>query len=357
MTPIPVALVGAGVIGELHSDVLGESDDFELAAIVDPGREAAVRLAARYAAAGGGRAPRIASRLADVLDEVSAVVICTPSGSHAELATLAIGRGKHTMIEKPIDVSVERARGLEILAASNPGVVATVVSQHRYDPASDIVHAAVSEGRFGRLTSGAALLPWWRGAAYYASAGWRGTWAMDGGGALMNQGIHLLDLLVWMMGPVESVQAQARTSVHDIEVEDTLAATLTFASGALGSLLATTAAYPQLPARLQVHGALGSAVIEDFDLGYLHYSDTDKSGSRHDSQAGEDLAPQELAAWGGDLNVTMGASHARQYADFASAIRTDSRMRVTIADAVRSLEVISGIYRSAAEAGAVVRLG
>jgi predicted dehydrogenase len=173
----------------------------------------------------------------------------------------------------------------------------------------------------------------------------------------MNQGIHLLDLLVWMMGPVESVQAQARTSVHDIEVEDTLVATLTFTSGALGSLLATTAAYPQLPARLQVHGALGSAVIEDFELGYLHYSDTDKSGSRHDSQAGDDLAPQELAAWGGELDVTMGASHARQYADFASAIRTDSRMRVTIADAVRSLEVISGIYRSAAEAGAVVRLG
>lgn len=356
MTPIPVALVGAGVIGELHADVIGTSAEFQLAAVVDSGGEAGARLADRHASLGRPR-PRTASRLEDVLDDVSAVVICTPSGAHAELATLAMTHGRHTMIEKPIDVSLDRARALEALAGAHPDLVTTVVSQHRYDPASEIVHRAVDGGIFGRMTSGVALLPWWRGSAYFASAGWRGTWAMDGGGALMNQGIHLLDLLVWMMGSVESVHAQARTLVHDIEVEDTLVATLTFASGAVGSLLATTSAYPQLPARLQVHGALGSAVIEDFELTYLHHSDSDKSGSRHDSQVGDDLAPEQLAAWGDDLDVSMGASHARQYADFATAIRTGSPMRVTIPDAVRSLEVISGIYRSASANGAVVELG
>jgi UDP-N-acetyl-2-amino-2-deoxyglucuronate dehydrogenase len=351
--PIRIAIIGTGVIGELHADVLSRSDDFAVTAVVNRSLPKAEQLATRVESSGSPR-PMVVTDLGDALECCDAVSICTPSGAHGELGLRSIAAGKHTMIEKPIDVSLESALRIQRAAADRPDVITTIVSQHRYDPSCEVLFNAVQNGRLGRLTSGVANLAWWRSQAYYDTASWRGTWQHDGGGALMNQGIHLLDLMLWMMGPVATVQAQAATLAHSgIEVEDTLGATLLFESGAIGSVLATTAAYPELSARLQVHGDRGSAVIDDYRLGYFHTSTEDRTGSRHDSSGGENLADTEMVRYEGFAGVAMGDSHARQYADFARGIRDGRQTRVPVAEAVRTLAVIEAVYEAARSGRAV----
>lgn len=333
-----MAIVGCGVIGETHADAIAEHPDLEVSVLVDPVREQAEALAKRL-----GSSPPIVSYLAEALDACDAVAICVPSGLHAVLAVQALEAGKHTVIEKPIDVDLDRARRIAD-AHRRSGVVATVISQHRYDPGSEIVSEAVASGSFGRITSGVATIAWWRSQAYYDSAGWRGTWGLDGGGALMNQGVHTLDLLTWFLGPAVTVSAQAALLAHQgIEVEDTVAATITFASGAIGSLLATTAAYPEVGSRLQVHGSLGSAVIEDDVLRYFHVSETDLSGARAGSAYGENQAPEP------PRRLPFGHAHRRQYADFVHCIRTGDKPRVDVQDATETLALIRAVYTAAAE--------
>lgn len=344
--PLRVAIVGAGVIGALHADVLATLPQFRVTAVVSRTLATAEKLAEHIAKS--DERPAVASELAEALPLCNLVVICTPNGTHGALAEQALAAGKHVAIEKPIEVSLRRASRVTSAAAGAPGLACAVISQHRFDPSAIAVHNAVEAQRFGLLTSGVALLPWWRSDRYYGSADWRATFALDGGGALMNQGIHTLDLLLWMMGPVRSVHARQGLLAHrGIEVEDTLAATIEFQSGAIGTLLATTAAYPQLPARLQIHGSLGSAVIEDDELTYFHSSPIDRSGERHDSASGENTATRELEHVDDGKGTEMGASHARQYEDLAYAIETGTRPRVTAEEAVATLAVVEALYRSA----------
>ncbi len=164
----------------------------------------------------------------------------------------------------------------EIIAAQREaGTLVSVISQHRFDPATDIAVAAIEAGELGRLTSGIASIDWWRGQSYYDSGDWRGTWELDGGGALMNQGVHTVDLLVAALGRPVEVFAYTGTLAHErIEVEDVAVGVVRFESGALGVLHATTAAYPGLSARLQVHGDRGSVVIDNDELAYIHRAAT-----------------------------------------------------------------------------------
>ena len=188
------------------------------------------------------------------------VTVCTPTGRHAEVAIEALEAGKHVIIEKPAEVTVEKTD--EIIAAQRQaGKLVAVISQHRFDPATEVTVDAIRRGELGRLTSGIASIDWWRGQTYYDSGDWRGTWELDGGGALMNQGVHTVDLLVATLGRPVEVTAYTATLAHDrIEVEDVAVGVVKFANGALGVLHATTAAYPGLSARLQVHGDKGSVV-------------------------------------------------------------------------------------------------
>jgi len=260
-------------------------------------------------------------------------------------ASEAIAAGAHVVIEKPLDVSLPRAREIAELAAEaeQAGIVVSVISQHRFDPASVVVHDAVAAGEFGRLTSGIASIAWWRGQEYYDSAAWRGTWALDGGGAAMNQGVHTIDLLLWMFG--EPVDVSARTAVlaHDrIEVEDTLVATITFASGALAVIHATTAAYPNVGTRLQVHGSRGSAVIEEDQLLFFSSTATDQEGNQAASAVRvEDLRGNPRA----DDSFMNG--HLRQYLDVVDAIRTKRPPLVGVRDALLALAVVRALYVSA----------
>jgi UDP-N-acetyl-2-amino-2-deoxyglucuronate dehydrogenase len=335
--PLRFAVVGGGVIGQHHAKVISQLEDAQLTVAVDQDEDTADRLAAAF-----GAVPAVKLDDALVRDDVDAVAICTPSGIHAEQAASALEAGKHVVVEKPVDVSLEAARRLADAEARSPAL-ATVISQHRFDPASVAVHEAVRAGRLGVVTSGVASVSWWRGQAYYDSGGWRGTWDLDGGGSLMNQSIHTLDLLVWMLGRPVEVSAYTACLAHtDIDVEDTAVATMRFENGALGVVHATTAAYPGLTARLQIHGSRGSAIIDDDELAYFH-ADSIAPGS------GTPASADGTAPTAGADPSALSVAHGLQYADFIDAIRSGRPPKVTVGDAATTLAVVLAIYRSASE--------
>jgi UDP-N-acetyl-2-amino-2-deoxyglucuronate dehydrogenase len=351
--PLRFAVVGAGVIGQHHARVISELEEAELAVVVDRTEATARKLADSH-----GAVPMV--KLDDALarSDVDAFAICTPSGIHAEQAAAVLEAGKHVIVEKPVDVSLEAARRLADAEARSSGL-ATVISQHRFDPSSLAVHDAVSAGNLGVVTSGVATVSWWRSQAYYDSGGWRGTWDLDGGGSLMNQSIHTVDLLVWMLGrPVEVTGYTARLAHTDIEVEDTAVATVRFESGALGVVHATTAAYPGLTARLQIHGSQGSAVIDDDRLTYFHAQSLDP-GSEAPAYGGGTSGNQTslllpdpgdgTAPTAGSDPAALSNAHSRQYVNFIDAIRSGRTPGVTIGDACTTLAVVLAIYRSAAQ--------
>lgn len=342
------ALIGAGAISRTHAACIRElAPRATLALVADEVSGRARELAAEYGAEAASSSSAIFSR-----DDIDAVSICTPSGLHADLAVAALDAGKHVIVEKPVDVTLRAAHRVADAAARAAAMV-TVVSQHRFDPSSQLVHRAVQEGRLGHLTSGVASVAWWRGQDYYDSGDWRGSWALDGGGALMNQGIHTVDLLVWMLGePVEVIARTACLAHQRIEVEDIAVAVIRFASGALGVLHATTAAYPGMTARIQVHGDRGSAVIDGDQLTYFHAATPDASSSgRGDpaslNQAADLLPCQAPAPAAGSDPGALSDAHLHQYRDFVEAIEQGRRPAVTIDDAIRALAVVEAVYESA----------
>ena len=349
--PLGVAIVGCGVIGLNHAEAIARHPGLRLVALVDAVPAAARSLADHIDGRGRPR-PQEYATLADALavtapDAADLVVICTPSGLHAELAAESIAAGRHVVIEKPLEVTLQAARRLAALAegAEADGLVVSVISQHRYDPASVLVHSAIADGEFGVVTSGVASVAWWRTQEYYDSAGWRGTWALDGGGAVMNQGIHTVDLLLWMLG--EPVEVSARTALlahTGIEVEDTAVATVTFASGALGVIHSTTAAYPGPFARLQVHGSTGSAVIQDDRLEYFHVAS--RAATDEGNQAWAVLEPAEVHGNPRAADAFV-VGHLRQYEDLVAAIEERRNPVMRVEDAYRSMALVRAMYLSA----------
>ncbi len=279
-------------------------------------------LADEIEAAGVAR-PVVASTLDEALEsaEIDLVVICSPSGLHVQLAETAIAAGRHVVIEKPLDVSIARARRISVLAheAAERGLVVSIISQHRFDPANALVAQAAHDGRFGRLTSGVASIGWWRSQDYYDSGEWRGTWALDGGGAVMNQGVHTVDLLVWMLGRPVEISAQTGLVAHErIEVEDVAVATIRFESGALAVVHATTAAYPG-----------------------------DLQGSLDKGNQAAGLLPDDQMVGGPEEKDHFLRGHTRQYDDIVEAIREGRAPRVTVDDALLSLATVKSIYVAA----------
>ncbi len=348
---VRVALVGAGVIGTHHGRVLAElADDVELVAVVDVELDRAERLAAER---GGKAFASLAQALAET--DVDLVAVCTPTGRHGEVAVEALEAGCHVVIEKPAETTVEKTD--EIIAAQlRADRLVTVISQHRFDPSTRVALAAIRAGELGRLTSGIASVDWWRGQSYYDSGDWRGTWELDGGGALMNQGVHTVDLLVAALGTPVEVFAYTGTLAHErIEVEDVAVGVVRFESGALGVLHATTAAYPGLSARLQVHGDRGSVVIDNDALTFVHTTPAGEDaqeklmGSISDGLNQVDRYPGTGApgpAAGSDPG-SMSQAHRWQYENVLAALRGEEDLVVDLATNRRSISVIQGVYESA----------
>ena len=341
-------ILGCGVIGPHHARAIAGLESAELVAVADVVPELAENLAGEY-----GCSPY--TGLEEMLSNVNldAVCVCTPSGMHAEDAITALEAGKDVVIEKPVDVTLEATdRLLEVQRATCRKV--TVVSQHRFDAATRAVHEAVTNGEFGRLTSGTAEIRWWRSQSYYDSGGWRGTWELDGGGVLINQAIHSIDLLQWLMGPVVEVTAYTGLLAHErIEVEDTAVAILKFEGGALGTIVATTAAYPGLTARIAVHGHRGSAIVDNDELRYFHAAGEQQEGDAYGG--GDNQAEQVVKRYGevesgpsaGADPSSLSMAHREQIQDFVEAVGEGREPSINLEEGRKPLAIIQAIYESA----------
>ena len=330
---------GCGVVGPEHARAIQSLPDAELVAVCDPVAERAEAMAQHF----GVRAHAGLSEMLDQ-EELQVVDVCTPSGMHGQQAMQVMRAGRHVVIEKPMEISLERIE--EVLRVQREaGVKLTVISQHRWDPASRYVHDLVERGAFGKTVLGVAHVPWWRSQEYYDGGSWRGGWELDGGGILMNQSIHYIDILHWMLGPVRSVYAYADTLAHSIETEDAAVAVLRFASGALGTISATSGAYPGMGARVEVLGDRGSAVIDEGELAYLHLAERDEQevGSYgQGSSSGNQASSVELPDSRGAVSA-----HALQIADMIRAIREDGTPLVDGFAARHSVQIILAVYESA----------
>jgi predicted dehydrogenase len=326
------AIVGAGTVARFHARAVADAPGARLSAVCsrDPERAAA---AAREL--GVECAPSYEALLAR--GDVDAVCLCTPSGLHAAQAIAAARAGKHVLVEKPMALTLADADAM-IAACRSAGVKLAVALQRRTETVYQSLRSAIAAGELGRLTLGCASVPYFRPQAYYESATWRGTWALDGGGALMNQGIHLVDLLLWLMGDAEEVSARSATLAHAIEVEDCVVASLRFGSGALGSLIATTAAAPGFPHRVEVYGSEGGAQIE----GECVVRWQDRSAKQRPVTAA-------LADAGAGASATgiSAAGHTRIVADLVEAVGAGRAPLVPGEEGRRCLALVLAVYESA----------
>jgi len=339
-------IVGTGVIAGLHAAAIRALPGARLAAVTDvvPGA------AGTFAAARGCAAePDLDALLAR--PDVDVVCVCVPSGLHAEIGVRAAQAGKHLAVEKPVDVTLAAADRL-IEAARTAGVALTVISQHRFDPGLVELKRLIDAGALGRLVLGEASTKWYRTQGYYDSAAWRGTWAMDGG-SLLNQGVHYVDLLRWCMGPVAEVTAVCATQAHQVEVEDTALAVVRFSSGAVGTIMSTTAAYPGFPQRLEITGTGGTVIVEDGRITRRALTGPDDLDQEGPEETGQGAAGPGAAA---DPAAVEVASHAAQLADLLAAVEQGREPAVDGQAGRDALEIICAVYESA-RTGLTVSLG
>jgi predicted dehydrogenase len=333
---VHIGIIGAGNISGTHARAIGEIPGAHVAAVFGPTRERAAALAAQHGATGY-----------DSLDQflrhkpMDMVAIGSPSGLHGEHGMAAAREGLHVLVEKPIEITAARADALTA-AAKTAGVTLGVIFQDRVKPDIVRLKTCVDEGAIGKPILASARVKWYRPPEYYRDSRWRGTWSLDGGGALMNQGVHTVDLLLWLAGPVRRVFARAAAKLHAIEVEDTAVAVLEFASGAFGTLEATTSAYPGYARRLELTGSEGTAILDGdrLDLtGVRLQSDTHPTPVTPQS----DTAPPVNAS---SPVVADVSAHRRVFEDFIAAV-TDGRPPLCDGVAGRaSVAVIEAIYRS-----------
>jgi predicted dehydrogenase len=343
------AIVGCGMIARFHARALAEVPGARPVALVSRNHENAAKLADTEKLSCA-----VSTDLAQVLvrKDVDAVIVTTPSGAHMEPAIAAAEAGKHVVVEKPLEVTLERCDRI-IAACERAKVQLCTIFPSRFADANRALKAAVSAGKFGRLTLGETTCKWWRPQSYYDEGGWKGTRALDGGGALMNQAIHNVDLLLWMMGRPTHVTGFTATLAHErIEVEDTAVACLRFPGGALGVIQATTSVHPGLPKTIAIHGDRGTVVIEQEDI--LRW---DFEPATQEDRETRDRFAHKVGASGGASNpaAISHVYHARQLDDFVQAVQTGRRPLVDGREGRHAVEVILAIYRSAAT-GSVVEL-
>ncbi len=329
---IGVGILGAGMVARYHQQAVAACADLgaRLVAVGHPNPARSAPIETEFGA------PRLDPTELYAHPAIDIICICTPSGQHAAEAIAATQAGKHVLVEKPMALSLADADAM-IAAATAAGVALGVALQRRTEPQFQQLQAAVASGAFGQLTLGLVSIPYYRAQSYYDQADWRGTWAQDGGGVLMNQGIHLIDLLLWLMGDPVEVQARAATLRHAIEVEDTLTATLRFANGALATVAATTTAEPGFPHRVEIYGTSGGAQIVGESL---HW----RTGAGAQQEA--EPAPQAAGA-GSDPRGIAPIGHMRLLRNFIEAVRTGRSPLVDGAEGRRSLAAVLAIYQAA----------
>ena len=306
-----IGILGAGGISDTHARAARAIPDVEVVAVHGANRGKAAALAQSAGAVAYDDLDTFFTHPMDV------VAIGSPSGVHAEQAIAAVRRGLHVLVEKPLDINTARIDAV-IDEADRAGVKVGVFFQDRLTPDLVAMKGAIDEGRLGTPVFASGRVKWYRPPEYYGDSRWRGTWRLDGGGVLMNQAIHTIDTLLWMCGPVARVSGQVATRLHEIEVEDTAAAVFEFASGAVGVLETSTAAFPGFPRRIEVTGTRGSLL--------------------HEQEARPAL-------------VADATGHQRVFEDFLAAITTNGTPACDAREGRRSVALIEAIYRSARSGG------
>jgi len=351
--PIRFAVVGLGM-GRAHCADIRDARGAQLVAVCDTVPERVEKAKADFGVRG---TTRFAEILAD--PEIDVVNVCTPSGTHSDLTCEALRAGKHVICEKPPDVTVAKVDAM-IAAQRETGRKLQVIFQSRFEPLYRRLKQTIEEGRLGRLIGVHGAVHWWRAQSYFDCPGmWKGTWAMDGGGSLSNQGVHTVDLLQWLCGPVAEVYGRFGVFSHEIETEDKTVAVLVFRNGALGTLTTTTSAYPGLETEVMIHGSKGSVVVRD---------ELNRWRIEGESREAEEQEEREmLAAYGpkGVRDASVASDpfafatrgHLAQIEDMVGAIREDREPLNPVASTRHTVEILNAIYESGRSGKAVTLSG
>src|SRR5450432_907672 len=327
-----IGLIGGGNISETHARAARAIPDVQIAAVFGTNAENINRLCREY---GGTPYTNFEKFLAHRPMDI--VAIGSPSGLHAEQGMAAARRGLHVLSEKPLDISLPKADAF-VAEVRHAGVKLGVFFQDRCKPDILGVKNAVDAGALGRPILADARVKWYRPPEYYAKSRWRGTLALDGGGALINQAVHTLDLMLWIFGEAKSVQAMSRTALHAIEAEDTLTALLEFANGALGVLQATTSVFPGYPRRLELTGSEGTIIIEqDHLLAADLRNPVVNLLSRSEADANQSSSSPV---------VSDARGHQAVLENFLESVRTNTEPRCNGEQGRRSLAVVQAIYEA-----------
>lgn len=325
-TPVRFGIVGCGVVAPLHADAIRHVPGAELVAVADVDETPAKNFASHW------EVPHVYTDYREMLrqDFVDVVCVCTPSGLHGDVVLTAAANQKHVLCEKPLEIRAEKMTEM-IDACRTAGVKLGAVYQRRASPLNQRINAVIREGRLGKLVLCDAYLKYHRSQEYYDTAGWRGTWAVDGGGALMNQGVHGVDMIQWLGGGVERVYARTAALVRKIEVEDTAVAVVQFKSGAFGVIEAATSLYPEHRTRFELHGDKGTISFDD--SGLIEWN------IMNDEQG----APEPDAI---ELDVRS-PGHYVFVRDMAQAVVDNRCPMVPGEEARKAVDIILGIYESA----------
>lgn len=334
-----LGIVGCGMIADFHAKAVNDLKNANLVGCFNIRYPSAKKFADKW----NVTAHKTLESLLDDKD-IHAISVCTPSGAHLEPAIAAAKAGKHVIVEKPLEVTLKKCDKI-ISACEKNNVALATIFPSRFHKSCQLLKTAIDAGKFGTLSLGDAYVKWYRTQQYYDSGQWRGTWELDGGGALMNQAIHSVDLLTWFMGPVVEVTAKTATRAHKrIEVEDIAAAVLRFENGALGVIEATTAAYPGWLKRIEIHGSHGSACIEEEDITKWQFA---KMTAKDKRIAFEYLNATDSGGGASDPSTIGHAAHTEQFKDFFDAIKGNRTPKIDGHEGRRSVEIIRGIYKSA----------
>lgn len=332
---IGFGIIGCGVIADFHANALfGIPEDAVLVGVADARAESAQRFAQ-------AKQVRAFATVEEMLacPEIDVVTVCVPSGFHADIAIKAANAGKHIVVEKPMAITKEQLDAMEEACARN-GVLLSSIAQSRFTNGVRMAKQAVEDGLLGKMVCADVYMKFNRTQEYYNSGGWRGTKAVDGGGALMNQGIHGVDLLLYLAGDVKSVYAVSKTLARQIEVEDTLSAVLEFKSGATGVIQATTSVYPGYPRRLELNGDKGTIVLEE---GALVRWDIENN-TKQDIV----LQPTMFSSAATPTAISVD-NHTKQFKDVIRALQTGTKPLIDIHEGRRPVDLILAIYKSAEE--------
>ena len=336
---IGFGVVGCGLIGKVQAEAIGSIAGARLLAVCGRDEKRTSEFAAKFGIAGY-------TDYAAFLEhpDIQIVNICTPSGLHGEQSIKAAEAGKHVLVEKPIEITLQRADAL-IEACDRAAVKLGVIFQSRFLPAVQQIKRAIDEGRLGRLMIGDAIVKWYRAPEYYARDSWHGMLALDGGGALINQAIHTVDLLRWMMGPAETVFAmKSALRYPHIEGEDTLVASLRFQNGALGVIQAATSAKPGFKRRLEISGERGTVVLDGDAIScWAIEGESDATG-----------AAEQITDGSSNPAAISNEGHRRQIEDMMQAVIEDRAPMIDGREGRKSLELVCALYESADRGEAVL---